>query len=212
MSFCPLPVSCFPERYSQRERGHSEGQLAAQQVACDGTRRSGYADPLRVFVNPPSQPAQHRPRQQVGDSRRQHLCVLPGEEVRQTFIFLPFHRNEQYYEAIMSIWNQLYINIKSLISWQYCLKDINYISTLTVSMVSSQTQEPLCVIGFKLTRPVSTGSCLRCVLRSTAASSKDWRPTTKSSCATARAPRCLGKKTRRRSRATLIKLRTTTTR
>lgn len=45
-------------------------------------------------------------------------------------------RNEQYYEAIMSIWNQLYINIKSLISWQYCLKDMNYISSLTVSMVS----------------------------------------------------------------------------
>uniref|UniRef100_A0AAQ5XTN1 Desmoplakin a n=1 Tax=Amphiprion ocellaris TaxID=80972 RepID=A0AAQ5XTN1_AMPOC len=30
-------------------------------------------------------------------------------------------RNEQYYEAIMAIWNQLYINIKSLISWQSCL-------------------------------------------------------------------------------------------
>lgn len=44
-------------------------------------------------------------------------------------------RNEQYYEAIMSIWNQLYINIKSLISWQYCLKDINYINSLTLSMV-----------------------------------------------------------------------------
>lgn len=50
----------------------------------------------------------------------------------------------------MSIWNQLYINIKSLISWQYCLKDINYINSLTTSMVSSQTQAPLCVIGFKL--------------------------------------------------------------
>lgn len=50
----------------------------------------------------------------------------------------------------MSIWNQLYINIKSLISWQYCLKDINYINSLTASMVSSQTQAPLCVIGFKL--------------------------------------------------------------
>ncbi|KAL6104618.1 dsp [Pungitius sinensis] len=45
-------------------------------------------------------------------------------------------KNEQYYEAIMSIWNQLYINIKSLISWQYCLKDMNYISSLTVSMLS----------------------------------------------------------------------------
>ncbi|XP_058490501.1 desmoplakin-A isoform X2 [Solea solea] len=46
------------------------------------------------------------------------------------------NKNEQYYEAIMGIWNQLYINIKSLISWQYCLKDINYINSLTVSVLS----------------------------------------------------------------------------
>ncbi|XP_034744791.1 desmoplakin-like isoform X2 [Etheostoma cragini] len=46
------------------------------------------------------------------------------------------NKNEQYYEAIMSIWNQLYINIKSLISWQYCLKDVNYINSLTVSMLA----------------------------------------------------------------------------
>ncbi|XP_042354189.1 desmoplakin-like isoform X1 [Plectropomus leopardus] len=50
-------------------------------------------------------------------------------------------KNEQYYEAIMSIWNQLYINIKSLISWQYCLKDINYINSLTVSMLSKMRPE-----------------------------------------------------------------------
>lgn len=48
---------------------------------------------------------------------------------------LLFYRNEQYYESIMNIWNQLYINIKSLISWQYCIKDINYINSLTLSMV-----------------------------------------------------------------------------
>ncbi|XP_028448347.1 desmoplakin-A isoform X2 [Perca flavescens] len=45
-------------------------------------------------------------------------------------------KNEQYYEAIMSLWNQLYINIKSLISWQYCIKDVNYINSLTVNMLS----------------------------------------------------------------------------
>ncbi|XP_031593647.1 desmoplakin isoform X2 [Oreochromis aureus] len=45
-------------------------------------------------------------------------------------------KNEQYYEAIMSIWNQLFINIKSLISWQYCLKDIDYINSLTITMLS----------------------------------------------------------------------------
>ncbi|KAM4605441.1 desmoplakin-A isoform 2-T2 [Polymixia lowei] len=45
-------------------------------------------------------------------------------------------KNEQYYEAIMSIWNLSYINIKSLISWQYCVKDINYINSLTLHMLS----------------------------------------------------------------------------
>uniref|UniRef100_A0A8C8JQD6 Desmoplakin a n=1 Tax=Oncorhynchus tshawytscha TaxID=74940 RepID=A0A8C8JQD6_ONCTS len=45
------------------------------------------------------------------------------------------NKNEQYYEAIMGIWNQLYINIKSLISWQYCVKDINYINSLTLTMM-----------------------------------------------------------------------------
>uniref|UniRef100_A0A8C6L0B6 Desmoplakin n=1 Tax=Nothobranchius furzeri TaxID=105023 RepID=A0A8C6L0B6_NOTFU len=44
------------------------------------------------------------------------------------------NKNEQYYEAILGIWNQLYINIKSLISWQYCLKDMNYINSLTLTM------------------------------------------------------------------------------
>ncbi|KAJ0058719.1 hypothetical protein NL108_000412 [Boleophthalmus pectinirostris] len=51
------------------------------------------------------------------------------------------NKNEQYYEAIMGIWNQLYINIKSLISWQYCVKDINYINSLTVSMLSKMRPE-----------------------------------------------------------------------
>ncbi|XP_072297683.1 desmoplakin-A [Eucyclogobius newberryi] len=51
------------------------------------------------------------------------------------------NKNEQYYEAIMGIWNQLFINIKSLISWQYCVKDINYINSLTMSMLSKMRPE-----------------------------------------------------------------------
>ncbi|KAI4903225.1 hypothetical protein NFI96_020509 [Prochilodus magdalenae] len=50
-------------------------------------------------------------------------------------------KNEQYYEAIMAIWNQLYINIKSLISWQYCMRDIKYINSLTLSMLSNMKPE-----------------------------------------------------------------------
>uniref|UniRef100_A0A8C2WQI9 Desmoplakin n=1 Tax=Cyclopterus lumpus TaxID=8103 RepID=A0A8C2WQI9_CYCLU len=63
--------------------------------------------------------------------RSKWLVTGPGEPMP----------NEQYYEAIMSIWNQLYINIKSLISWQCCLKDMNYISSLTVSMLSKMRPE-----------------------------------------------------------------------
>ncbi|CAB1326337.1 unnamed protein product [Coregonus sp. 'balchen'] len=51
------------------------------------------------------------------------------------------NKNEQYYEAIMGIWNQLYINIKSLISWQYCIKDINHINSLTLTMLSQMRPE-----------------------------------------------------------------------
>ncbi|XP_030607259.1 desmoplakin-A isoform X2 [Archocentrus centrarchus] len=51
------------------------------------------------------------------------------------------NKNEQYYDAIMGIWNQLFINIKSLMSWQYCLKDINYINSLTLSMLSKMRPE-----------------------------------------------------------------------
>ncbi|KAK5620440.1 hypothetical protein CRENBAI_024153 [Crenichthys baileyi] len=50
-------------------------------------------------------------------------------------------KNEQYYEAIMGIWNQLFINIKTLISWQYCLQDVNYINSLTLTMLSKMRPE-----------------------------------------------------------------------
>uniref|UniRef100_A0A8C2GGA6 Desmoplakin b n=1 Tax=Cyprinus carpio TaxID=7962 RepID=A0A8C2GGA6_CYPCA len=51
------------------------------------------------------------------------------------------NKNSQFYEAILSVWNQLYINVKSMISWQYCLLDINRISSLTISMLSKMSPE-----------------------------------------------------------------------
>uniref|UniRef100_A0A673Y7U6 Desmoplakin n=1 Tax=Salmo trutta TaxID=8032 RepID=A0A673Y7U6_SALTR len=51
------------------------------------------------------------------------------------------NKNEQYYEAILSVWNQLYINIKSLISWQYCVQDIARINSLTITMLSRMRPE-----------------------------------------------------------------------
>uniref|UniRef100_A0A3B4XVV0 Desmoplakin n=1 Tax=Seriola lalandi dorsalis TaxID=1841481 RepID=A0A3B4XVV0_SERLL len=51
------------------------------------------------------------------------------------------NKNEQYYESILSIWSQLYINVKSLIAWQYCLLDISHINSLTISMLSKMRPE-----------------------------------------------------------------------
>uniref|UniRef100_H3C7U6 Desmoplakin b n=1 Tax=Tetraodon nigroviridis TaxID=99883 RepID=H3C7U6_TETNG len=51
------------------------------------------------------------------------------------------NKNEQYYEAILSIWNQLYINAKSLIAWQYCILDIKRINSLTISMLAKMRPE-----------------------------------------------------------------------
>ncbi|XP_056893780.1 desmoplakin-A isoform X3 [Takifugu flavidus] len=51
------------------------------------------------------------------------------------------NKNEQYYEAILSIWNQLHINVKSLIAWQYCILDVKRINTLTISMLAAMRPE-----------------------------------------------------------------------
>uniref|UniRef100_A0A8D3B499 Desmoplakin b n=1 Tax=Scophthalmus maximus TaxID=52904 RepID=A0A8D3B499_SCOMX len=51
------------------------------------------------------------------------------------------HKNEQYYGAILSIWNQLYINARSLIAWQYCLLDIRSINSLNISMLAKMRPE-----------------------------------------------------------------------
>ncbi|XP_066579032.1 desmoplakin-B isoform X2 [Amia ocellicauda] len=50
-------------------------------------------------------------------------------------------KNDQFYEAIMSVWSQLYINMKSLISWQYCMKDIGRINSLTITMLAKMRPE-----------------------------------------------------------------------
>ncbi|KAK3522661.1 hypothetical protein QTP86_029126 [Hemibagrus guttatus] len=51
------------------------------------------------------------------------------------------NKNEQYFEALQAVWNQLFINIKSLISWQYCLHDISRINSLTITMLAQMRPE-----------------------------------------------------------------------
>ncbi|XP_033848504.3 desmoplakin-like isoform X2 [Acipenser ruthenus] len=48
---------------------------------------------------------------------------------------------DQYHEAIMSICNQLYINMKSLISWKYCMMDIEKIRSLTITTLQTMRAE-----------------------------------------------------------------------
>ncbi|XP_076829268.1 desmoplakin-A isoform X1 [Brachyhypopomus gauderio] len=50
-------------------------------------------------------------------------------------------KNEEFYESIMTIWDHLYITLKSLISWQYCVRDIEYIKSLTLNMLSKMRPE-----------------------------------------------------------------------
>ncbi|MGH0163626.1 UNVERIFIED_CONTAM: hypothetical protein FKN15_055862 [Acipenser sinensis] len=48
---------------------------------------------------------------------------------------------DQYHEAIMSICNQLYINMKSLLSWKYCMMDIEKIRSLTITTLQTMRAE-----------------------------------------------------------------------
>uniref|UniRef100_A0A8C9L6C7 Desmoplakin n=1 Tax=Serinus canaria TaxID=9135 RepID=A0A8C9L6C7_SERCA len=48
---------------------------------------------------------------------------------------------EQYYEAILALWNQLYINMKSLVSWHYCMIDIEKIRAMTIAKLKTMRKE-----------------------------------------------------------------------
>lgn len=48
---------------------------------------------------------------------------------------------DQYYEAILSLWNQLYISMNSLMSWQYCMIDMEKIQSWTISTLRTMPRE-----------------------------------------------------------------------
>ncbi|XP_030064742.1 desmoplakin isoform X2 [Microcaecilia unicolor] len=48
---------------------------------------------------------------------------------------------EQYYEAILALWNQLYINMKSMVSWHYCMIDIEKIRAMTLAKLKTMRYE-----------------------------------------------------------------------
>ncbi|KPP70600.1 microtubule-actin cross-linking factor 1-like, partial [Scleropages formosus] len=50
-------------------------------------------------------------------------------------------RMEQLYQNVMSLWHQLHVNMKSVVSWHYLLKDIRTVSSWSLDTVRSQTVE-----------------------------------------------------------------------
>lgn len=51
------------------------------------------------------------------------------------FYILCVYRTEQLYQKVMSLWHQLHINMKSVVSWHYLLKDIRTVSGWNLDMV-----------------------------------------------------------------------------
>ncbi|KAL6456950.1 hypothetical protein MHYP_G00339130 [Metynnis hypsauchen] len=49
------------------------------------------------------------------------------------------NRMEQLYQNVMSLWHQLHMNMKSVVTWHYLQKDINNISSWTLDTVRSQS-------------------------------------------------------------------------
>ncbi|XP_036070195.1 microtubule-actin cross-linking factor 1 isoform X6 [Oryzias melastigma] len=48
-------------------------------------------------------------------------------------------RAEQMYQKVMSLWHQLHVNMKSVVSWHYLLKDIRTVSEWTLDTVRRQS-------------------------------------------------------------------------
>nr|XP_043908241.1 microtubule-actin cross-linking factor 1 isoform X15 [Solea senegalensis] len=48
-------------------------------------------------------------------------------------------RAEQLYQKVMSLWHQLHVNMKSVVSWHYLLKDIRTVSTWNLDTVRRQS-------------------------------------------------------------------------
>ncbi|XP_056256164.1 microtubule-actin cross-linking factor 1 isoform X13 [Seriola aureovittata] len=48
-------------------------------------------------------------------------------------------RTEQLYQKVMSLWHQLHVNMKSVVSWHYLLKDVRTVSGWTLDTVRCQS-------------------------------------------------------------------------
>lgn len=110
-------------------------------------------------------------------------------------MLLCVRRAEQLYQKVMSLWHQLHVNMKSVVSWHYLLKDIRTVSGWTLDTVrhcgGAVASSCLCLC------PVVSSSflswCLRSAVRlpqSGSMSSTTWTPSWPTSCQTAKRALC----------------------
>ncbi|ETE68158.1 Microtubule-actin cross-linking factor 1, partial [Ophiophagus hannah] len=66
-------------------------------------------------------------------------------------------RVEQLYQKVMSLWHQLHVNMKSLVSWNYLRKDIALVQSWNLEKVMMQISRKL-VLAFSL-RALAPGEC-----------------------------------------------------
>lgn len=52
------------------------------------------------------------------------------------------YRTEQLYQKVMSLWHQLHVNMKSVVSWHYLLKDIRTVSGWNLDTVGRTDSSP----------------------------------------------------------------------
>lgn len=79
------------------------------------------------------------------------------------------NRAEQLYQKVMSLWHQLHVNMKSVVSWHYLLKDIRTVSGWNLDTVRlgvfvfSCSVSICCLCSFFIICPVISPSAASCL-------------------------------------------------
>lgn len=103
----------------------------------------------------------------------QSRCSLE-EELRENFA-LPFsYRVEQLYQKVMSLWHQLHVNMKSLVSWNYLRKDITLVQSWNLEKVTMQISGKLVAGIFSNEGRMSSGKLW---VKYSLVSGQDWNRT-----------------------------------
>lgn len=63
------------------------------------------------------------------------FCLFCYFMLKTAVCFVSIHRMEQMYQNVMSLWHQLHVNMKSVVSWHYLQKDTQNISSWSLDKV-----------------------------------------------------------------------------